>query len=87
MDLICRFVFMNGKEIGESIDVYGDHLIIKSSDKFFGVPLSAVKEDGDGLALEEFDEEKAKEIGEKWMVEKSKPVSLEELEKYGFGEE
>lgn len=87
MDLICRFVVNDGRLIGESIDVYNEHLIIKSAEKFFGVPLSAVREDGEKLIVENFDEEKAKEIGEKWVVEKSKPVSLEELEKYGFGEE
>jgi len=87
MDLICRFVRKDGKEIGESIDVFDDHLIIKSSEKFFGVPLEAVREDGEFLVINDFDEEKARGVGERWVEEKSKPVSLEELERYGFGQE
>lgn len=87
MDLICRFVRKDGEEIGESIDVFDGHLIIKSSEKFFGVPLDAVREDGEYLVIAEFDEENAISIGERWIEEKSKPVSLEELERYGFGQE
>ncbi|WP_457591088.1 DUF5749 family beta-barrel protein [Geoglobus sp.] len=86
MDLICRFVRKDGKEIGESIDVFDGYLIIKSSGSFFGVPLSAVREDGEVLEVQEYDEEEARKVGERWIEEKSKPVSLEELEKYGFGE-
>ncbi len=87
MDLICRFVRKDGREIGESIDVFDGHLIIKSSERFFGIPLDSVKEDGEYLVITEFDEENARNIGERWIEEKSKPVSLEELEKYGFGQE
>ncbi|WP_456370741.1 DUF5749 family beta-barrel protein [Geoglobus sp.] len=86
MDLICRFVRKDGEEIGESIDVFEGYLIVKSSDRFFGVPLSAVKEDGDALVIQDYDEEEAKVVGERWVEEKSRPVSLEELEQYGFGE-
>lgn len=86
MDLICRFVRKDGKEIGESIDVFDGYLIIKSSKTFFGVPLSAVKEDGEALVIQDYDEEDARKVGERWIEEKSRPVSLEELEKYGFGE-
>ncbi len=87
MDLICRFVRKDGKEIGESIDIFDGHLIIKSSEKFFGVPLETVGEDGEFLVIGDFDEEKARTVGERWIDEKSKPVSLEELERYGFGQE
>ncbi len=87
MDLICRFVHKDGREIGESIDIFDGHLIIKSSGNFFGVPLEAVKEDGEFLVISDFDEKRARDVGEKWIEEKSKPVSLEELERYGFGQE
>jgi len=83
MDLICRFVFKEGKEFGESIDIYNNHLIVKVYDKFIAVPMSCVNFDGERIILTEFDEEKALELGMKW-VEKSKAVSEEELKNYGF---
>jgi len=87
MDLICKFVFKNGKEIGESIDVFDGYLIVKRAEEFFGVPLSAIRDDGERITISDFDEMEGKKIGEKWIAEKSKPISIEELEKYGFGRE
>uniref|UniRef100_A0A7C4W531 PRC-barrel domain-containing protein n=1 Tax=Geoglobus ahangari TaxID=113653 RepID=A0A7C4W531_9EURY len=87
MDLICKFVEKNGKKIGESIDVYDGYLIVKKSDVFFGIPTDSIKEVKDEVIIvSEFDEEKGAEIGRRWVEMKSKPVSVEELKKYGFGE-
>jgi predicted ATPase len=88
MDLICRFVLKNGENFGESIDEYGDYLIVKVSADFLAIPKKCIeKVDGEGIYISDFDEEEAKEIGRKWVEEKSKPVSVEELKSYGFGEE
>ena len=87
MDLICRFVRKDGEEIGESIDVFDGHLIIKCSEDFYGIPLESVREDGEHLVVGEFNREEAKNVGERWIEQKSKPVSLDELERYGFGQE
>ncbi len=88
MDLICRYVFKDGREYGESIDVYGDYLIVKVDAEFLAVPKKCIeKVEGDRILIADFDEEEAREIGKKWVEEKSKPVSLEELKSYGFGEE
>ena len=88
MDLICMYVFRGEEEFGESIDVYGDYLIVKAGSEFLAVPKNCIKSvDGDKIVVSEFDEEKAVEVGKKWVEEKSKPVSLEELKSYGFGEE
>jgi len=87
MDLICKFVEKDGKKIGESIDVYDGYLIVKKSDRFFGIPTNSIKEIKDEvIVVSEFDEKKGVEIGKKWVETKSKPVSIEELKKYGFGE-
>lgn len=88
MDLICMYVFKGDKEFGESIDVYNDYLIVKVGAEFLAVPRKCIKSVEDGkIILSDFDEGEAKELGRKWMEEKSKPVTLEELKSYGFGEE
>jgi len=88
MDLICMYVFKGEKEFGESIDVYGDYLIVKVGAEFLAVPKKSIKSvDGDRIVLSDFNEEEARNVGRKWMDEKSKPVTLEELKSYGFGEE
>ncbi len=88
MDLICMYVFKGEENFGESIDVYMDYLIVKVGSEFLAVPKKAIKSvDGDRIILDDFDEKEAREVGRKWIEEKSKPVSLEELKSYGFGEE
>ncbi len=88
MDLICRFVLKDGRIIGESIDVHENRLVIKSGEKFLGIPLEAIeKTEEDKIYVSEFDESDALKFGEKWLEEKSKPVSMEELKSYGFGGE
>ncbi|ADB58755.1 DUF5749 family beta-barrel protein [Archaeoglobus profundus] len=85
MEMICKFVVKDGKIIGESIDVFENNLIVKSGSDFIGIPLESVVEvDKERITVKDFDESLAKEVGKKWMVEKSKPVSLEELEKMGL---
>ncbi|MEM0350562.1 MAG: DUF5749 family beta-barrel protein [Archaeoglobaceae archaeon] len=86
MDLICRFVYKDGKEYGESIDVFGDHLIVKVQDKFIAVPMKVVSFDGEKIFIGEFDEKKGLEIGMKWMS-KSRAFDEKELKIFGFGEE
>jgi hypothetical protein len=82
------YVFKGEKEFGESIDVYGDYLIVKVGAEFLAVPKKSIKSvDGDRIVLSDFNEEEARNVGRKWMDEKSKPVTLEELKSYGFGEE
>ncbi len=88
MDLICKFVERNEERIGESIDVYNGYLIVKKLDKFFGIPIDVIEEIRcDVIIVSDFDEESGKEVGKKWIEEKSKPLSMDELKKYGFGEE
>jgi len=88
MDMICRFVFKNGELFGESIDEYGDYLIVKVAADFLAIPKNCIENvDEEGIHITEFNEEEAKEIGAKWIEEKSKPVTLEELEHYKFNEE
>lgn len=83
--MICKFVFKGDEEIGESIDVYNEHLIVKVEADFIAIPLKNIeKVEDDKILISEFDESEAKKVGEKWVVEKSKPISLEELRGFGF---
>ncbi len=78
MDLICRFVYKDGKEFGESIDVFENHLIVKVHDKFIAVPLEVVSFDGEKIYIGDFDEKMALEIGNRWLS-KSRAYDEKEL--------
>ena len=85
MEMICKFVVKDGKVIGESIDGFENTLIVKSGSDFIGIPLENVVDvDRERITVKDFDEKIAREVGKRWIVEKSKPVSLEELEKMGL---
>ncbi|MBO8182567.1 MAG: hypothetical protein H0Z28_07210 [Archaeoglobus sp.] len=88
LDLICKFVYLGDKEIGETIDIYEEKLIVKMGAKFAAIPLQKIERvDGEKVYLSAYDEKRAFEDGKKWEDEKSKPVSIEELKIFGFGEE
>lgn len=69
--LLCRFVLGGaGKKVGESIAVDEDILIIKSEDKYLGIPLKHIEEEGKTLLVKGLvDRDKAEEMGEKWRHE------------------
>lgn len=69
--LLCRFVLDGaGKKVGESIAIDEDILIIKSDDKYLGVPLKHIEEEGKTLLVKGLvDRDKAEEMGEKWRHE------------------
>ena len=84
-DLICKYVIKDGKKIGESVDVYENCLIVKVGGEFIAIPKSCIiRVEMENIHVKDFDEEKARELGEVWVVEKSKPVSLEELERMRY---
>ena len=66
--LLCRFVLDGvGEKVGESIAIDGDIIIIKARDKYLGVPLKHVEEDGKMLMVKGLvDQDKAEEMGEHW---------------------
>lgn len=89
-ELVCKFVYVEGESelFGESIDLHRGMLIVKAGSKFYAVPENSIKRvEKDSVYIEKFDKKKAEKEGKKWIEEKSKPVSLEELKKYGFGED
>ncbi|RLF42483.1 MAG: hypothetical protein DRN12_00090 [Thermoplasmata archaeon] len=68
-DLICRFVVDGaGREIGESITLKEDILIVKKGKKFLGIPVKHIEDKGSTLLVKGLiDLEKAEELGERWL--------------------
>lgn len=84
-DLICKYVVKNGEIIGESIDVYEDCLIVKIGEEFLAVPKNCIiRVESERIHVKDFDVDTARELGEVWVIEKSKPVTLEELERMKY---
>jgi hypothetical protein len=75
--LLCRFVLDGiGKTIGESVAVDEDILIIKSKNKYLGVPLKHIEEDGKTLLVKGLvDHFNAEKMGEKWREGNFKEIS------------
>jgi hypothetical protein len=76
-NLLCRFVVDGiGKTVGESVAVNDDILIIKSKDKYLGVPLKHIQEKGKTLLVKGLiDNSNAELMGEKWREENFKEIS------------
>ena len=76
-NLLCRFVVDGlGKTVGESVAVNEDILIIKSKDKYLGVPLKHIQEKGKTLLVKGLiDNSNAEVMGEKWREENFKEIS------------
>lgn len=86
-ELVCKYVMKGEESIGESIDVHNDQLIVKAGSDFLGVSVNNIeKVESDKIYVSDFDQKKAEDVGKKWIDEKSKPVSMEELKMFGFEE-
>jgi len=68
-EYICRFVVDGvGRNIGESITIEEDILIVKRGKKFLGIPIKHIEDKGNALLVKGLiDLEKAEELGEKWL--------------------
>ncbi len=69
-NLLCKFVTDgSGRKIGESVSIDDDVLIIKSKERFLGVPLKHVEDKGKTLLVKGLvDLDKAYEMGERWRT-------------------
>ena len=77
--LLCRFVLDGiGKTVGESVAFDDDLLIVKSKNKYLGVPLKHIEEDGKTLLVKGLiDRFNAEKMGEKWRGENFKEISYD----------
>jgi len=85
--LICRFVLDGiGKKVGESVAVDDDLIIIKSKEKYLGVPLKHIEQDGKTLVVKGLvDRFNAEKMGERWRQESFKEIKYDsDEEKDGF---
>jgi len=84
--LLCRFVLDGvGIKVGESVAIDEDIIIIKSKNKYLGVPLKHIEEEGKTLLVKGLVEhDKAEIMGEKWRRESFQKIDHEQGEKDGF---
>ena len=84
--LICRFVLDGtGRKVGESIAIDDDILILKSGNKYLGVPLKHIEEDEKTLLVKGlFDLYNAEQMGEKWRNESFKKIEMDGEQSNGF---
>lgn len=78
--LLCRFVLDGlGRKIGESVAIDEDIVIIKSGNKYLGVPLKHIEEEEKTLLVRGLvDQDKAEEMGEKWRRESFREIGQTE---------
>jgi hypothetical protein len=78
--MICRFVLDGiGRKIGESVALDEDIIIIKSGNKYLGVPLKHIEEDGKTLLVKGLvDQFNAEKMGEKWRQENFKEINYDD---------
>ena len=69
-DYINKFVKQHATNIGESVTVHDDRLIIKNRDGFMAIPLDAVEENSENIVVGDFDTEEALRIGKEWSDNK-----------------
>ena len=65
-DYINKFVKQNATEIGESVTVHDDRLIVKNKDVFMAIPLDAVEDNSENIVVGDFDTEEALRMGKEW---------------------
>jgi len=77
-NLLCRFVLDGfGEQIGESVALDDDIIIIKAGSKYLGVPLKHVEEEDKTLLVKGLvDQSKAEEMGENWRRKSFDDVDL-----------
>jgi len=67
-DIIARFVISgNGKQIGETVAIHNDLLIVKNQKHFLGIPIKHIEVVGTRVFVKGLiDKDKAIQMGEKW---------------------
>jgi hypothetical protein len=86
INLLCRFVLDGaGRKIGESVAIDDDILILKSKNKYLGVPLKHIKEKEKTLLVKGLvDRDMAEIMGEKWRRESFRKIDHDKREENGF---
>jgi hypothetical protein len=82
-NLLCRFVQDGiGKNIGESVAITDDVLIVKSGKKYLGIPLKHIELAEKTLLVKGLiEQDKAEIMGEKWRHESLREIDNNERKK------
>lgn len=67
---IGKFVKQDNTDIGESIGVEGQRIIIKNSENIISIPIEAIIENAQKIIVGDFDREEALRLGKEWADQK-----------------
>jgi hypothetical protein len=66
-DYIGKFVQQSGTNIGESIAIEKDRLVVKSSDIFMSIPLEKIVTNTENIVIGDFNREESIQFGKEWF--------------------
>lgn len=69
-DYINKFVKQNATNIGESVTVHDERLIVKNKDGFLAIPLDSIEDNSENIIVGDFDTEAALQMGKEWSDNK-----------------
>lgn len=67
-----KFVKYNGAEIGESVALDNNRVVIKSKEYFMSIPFEKIKANTDVIAVGDFDRDESLKFGKEWSDKKDK---------------
>ncbi len=66
-DYIGKFVQCNGTNIGESIAIEKDRIVIKNSDTFISIPIERIVSNSENIMVGDFNREESIQLGKEWF--------------------
>jgi len=69
-EYIGKFVRQSNNDIGESIAVVENRLIVKNPDNIMSIPIKAVSTNAEHIAVGDFNREEALRLGKEWFERK-----------------
>lgn len=67
----------DGEEIGESVCVADERVIVKSPEGFYAVPVANVAESGESLVAADVDWDRARDVGGDWAEDHHDPMEYD----------
>ncbi len=78
-DYLCKFVLLDGEEIGESITVDDDCLLVKHESEILGIPLDCIIAVSEEIVIGKFNKKEARKIGKKWKDKCAAEIKDDEM--------
>jgi len=67
-----KFVKQNGADIGESVALDNNRVVVKSKEYFMSIPLEKITGNTDVIAVGDFDRDDSLKFGKEWSEKKDK---------------